>query len=109
MADSQKMLLAGIGAASVAAVVYCLAKDDGKSKKASLASQSKDLPAGTKSKVEELDKQDPKAEHARGVMSEVTPDLKKVYAKTGGKFEGIKKVFDSLNRAPMDKDFVHEP
>lgn len=55
MADSQKMVLAGIGAASVAAVIFCLTKDDGK-KKPSLAAQSKDLPAGGKSKVEDITK-----------------------------------------------------
>lgn len=57
MADSQKLLLAGIGAASVAAVVYCLTKDDSKSKKTSVAGAPSGAPAGGKAKAEEISKE----------------------------------------------------
>jgi len=57
MADNQKMILAGLGAAGVAAVIYCLTKDDSKSKKTSLAAESKGAPAGGKSKVEDISKE----------------------------------------------------
>lgn len=59
MADSQKMLLAGLGAASVAAVVYCLTKDDSKKTRTVQGDKSEGAPAGGKgkSKVEEISKE----------------------------------------------------
>jgi len=56
MADSQKMLLAGLGAAGVAAVVYCLTKDDSRSKKASaVQGASGGAAAGSKSKSKQVE------------------------------------------------------
>jgi len=57
MADNQKMVLAGVGAAGLAAVIYCLTKESKSTKKTSLAAESKGAPAGGKTKVEDISKE----------------------------------------------------
>jgi len=58
MADSQKMVLAGLGAAGIAAAIYCLTKETKTNiKKTSLVQESKGAPAGGKTKVEDISKE----------------------------------------------------
>lgn len=56
MADGQKIVLAGLGAAGVAAVIYCLTKEP-KSTKTRIVQDSKDVPAGGVTKAEEMSKE----------------------------------------------------
>lgn len=58
MADSQKMVLAGLGAAGIAAVIYCLTKETKPPRlKDSLAQESKGVPGDGKTKVEDIPKE----------------------------------------------------
>lgn len=58
MADSKKMLLAGLGVAGVAAAAYCLSAGSGKkSEKIGAATDSKTAPSVGKTKVEDIPKE----------------------------------------------------
>lgn len=77
-------MVAGLGAAGVAAVLYCLMKDDGKVKKKAVALESKDARASG-SKMEDISKEDVQMilkeiidsqEKMKGYMKDLTMELR---------------------------------
>jgi len=86
MADNQKMILAGLGAAGVAAAVYCLsASSDKKPKKTAAAQDNKGAPLDSKTKVEDISKETVSTilkeiidsqEKMKSYMKTLTKDLK---------------------------------
>lgn len=109
-ASWKKAMIAGLGAAGVAAVLYYLMKDDSKKKsKSSSAQEGKDAPAAGKSKVEEISKETVQIilkeiidsqEKMKGYMKDLTKELR---AKHLDFDETYKRVREVQPNDPLEK------